>query len=839
MKERLIEVLNAYKAKALARKESYNLLPRPLNEEEVKVILEGLCLEGLEKESFIIFEEESLDKILLRLLRNEVKRGTFPSSYVKAAGLADFVRGARKSAYLSAKEALEMLKEMKGGAAGVELVKLLEEGHFVDEILDILQDTVLLNREEFDKLSGLASRIEGINDLMVSWAEKRFAASWEIPESYQGISIKVGDNITTDHLSPSKYAHSRTDQPLHALFIMEGREDEAGFLERLEGLKERDEQVILVAGEAFGEGSSRKSATYTILQVLGTPVEGEPEKKEGGVVLAKSIAPIYRNSLIASGVLPLTGNTDEIKEGDQLLVDLKNKKVVVNGEKEVEIELPIQFQLDQIAAGGINYFTAGNELQRWAAAYCKEKGLAYKAPAGEKESLAGRAGKRIPQTLAQKIVALNRLDGKETIEPGETAEIRIRGVFSQDTTGPMTIEEYQAMSGGQFGAEFVVQSLCHTGECPSTEDRARHAFLAKFITERGGVCLKPGEGIIHTIGNRFVIPTDVIIGGDSHTRIPHGISFPAGSDIVAGAMKYGKQDLTMDESVRVIFRGRPNHGITARDLVSTLVIYAEKTVGKDIYNGRIIEMEGVEFLTADERYMLTNAVAERNASAGTVPSDEVTIAEIKKNLAYLKARYDAETSPSVINTIRAMEEYLKDPVLLRADEDAEYAATIEIPLEEVKEPLVAKPHHPDNVAYLSEVANVEVNEVYIGSCVGGDLEGIRAAARIVEGHRIPHHVNFVVCPASLDIYTELAADGSLAKITAAGGTVILPGCGLCMGNRRRLGPGAVAFTTTTRNFQSRIGPADSRTYLGSAQVAACTAVLGRIPTVEEYFNMYK
>ena len=432
MKERLIEALNVYKAKALARKESYNLLPRPLNEEEVKVILEGLCLEGLEKESFIIFEEESLDKILLRLLRNEVKRGTFPSSYVKAAGLADFVRGARKSAYLSAKEALEMLKEMKGGAAGVELVKLLEEGHFVDEILDILQDTVLLNREEFDKLSGLASRIEGINDLMVSWAEKRFAASWEIPESYQGISIKVGDNITTDHLSPSKYAHSRTDQPLHALFIMEGREDEAGFLERLEGLKERDEQVILVAGEAFGEGSSRKSATYTILQVLGTPVEGEPEKKEGGVVLAKSIAPIYRNSLIASGVLPLTGNTDEIKEGDQLLVDLKNKKVVVNGEKEVEIELPIQFQLDQIAAGGINYFTAGNELQRWAAAYCKEKGLAYKAPAGEKEPLAGRAGKRIPQTLAQKIVALNRLDGKETIEPGETAEIRIRGVFSQD-----------------------------------------------------------------------------------------------------------------------------------------------------------------------------------------------------------------------------------------------------------------------------------------------------------------------------------------------------------------------------------------------------------------------
>ncbi|MGB4005903.1 MAG: bifunctional aconitate hydratase 2/2-methylisocitrate dehydratase [Halanaerobiales bacterium] len=838
MKEKLIEVLNKYKARALQRKETYNLLPRPLNEKEVRVIIEGLSLEGLEKEKFSIFEEESLDQLLLRLLRNEVMRGTFPPSYAKAAGLADFVRGARKSSYLSASEALKMLKEMKGGAASVELVKLLEEGYFVEEIIEILEDTLLINKEEFDKLSRLASRIEKINELMVSWAEKRFARGWKMPESYQGIGLKVGDNITTDHLSPSKYAHTRTDQPLHALYIMEGRDDEADFLARLKGLKARNAQVILVAGEAFGEGSSRKSATYTILQVLGTPVEGEPEKKEGGIVVAKSIAPIYKSSLIASGVLPITCNTEEINEGDQLRIDLKNKLLVVNEEKELEIQLPIQFQLDQIAAGGINYFSAGNELQKWAAEYCQEKGLAYNAPEGEKEASAS-VEERIPQTLAQKIVALNRLDGKKTIVPGETAEIKIRGVFSQDTTGPMTIEEYQAMSGGQFGAEFVVQSLCHTGECPSTEDRARHAFLDKFITERGGVCLKPGEGIIHTIGNRFTLPTDVIIGGDSHTRIPQGISFPAGSDIVAGAMKYGKQALTMDESVRVIFRGRPNHGITARDLVSTLVIYAEKTVGKEVYNGRIIEMEGVEYLTADERYMLTNAVAERSASAGTIPSDEVTLAEIRKNLEYLKQRYDAETSPSVRNTIKAMEEYLKDPVLLRADEDAEYVATIEIPLEEVKEPLVAKPHHPDNVAYLSEVANVEVNEVYIGSCVGGDLEGIRAAARIVEGHKIPHQVNFVVCPASLDIYTALAADGSLAKITAAGGTVILPGCGLCMGNKRRLGPGAVAFTTTTRNFQSRIGPSDSQTYLGSAQVAACTAVLGRIPTVEEYFNMYK
>ncbi len=626
---------------------------------------------------------------------------------------------------------------------------------------------------------------------------------------------------------------------------MDGREDEADFLDRLVNLKESGEDIFFVAGEALGEGSSRKSATYTMLQVLGSPVDGEPEKKEGGVVLAKSMAPIFKNSLIASGILPVLCNTNQINETDKVQVDLKNKKVIVNQDKELDMKLPIDYQMNKIAAGGMNYFDAGNELQRWAAAYCDNNDIDYNNKVDNKESMSIEEASvdaqlektTVPQTLAQKIVALNRIDGKDAILPGETAEVRIRGVYSQDTTGPMTIEEYQAMSGGQFGAEFVVQSLCHTGECPSSEDREKHSYMDEFITERGGVCLKPGEGIIHTIGNRFVLPTDVIVGGDSHTRTPRGLSFPAASDIVAGAMKYGKQALTMDESVRVVFKGKPNKGITARDLVSTLVVYAEKTVGKAVYNGRIIEMEGLEFLDSDERYILTNAVAERSASAGIIPSDEKTIGAIKKNLEYLKSRSDVETVPSVRDTINTIEEYLTNPVLISADQGADYAATIEIPLEEVNEPLVAKPHHPDNVAYLSEVAGTELDEVFIGSCVGGDIESIRAAARILEGHQIIHRINLVVSPASLDIYTELAQDGSLAILTAAGATVIMPGCGLCMGNKRRIGPGSTALTTTTRNYQSRIGPADSKTYLGSAHVAACAAILGRFPTVEEYFEM--
>ncbi len=835
--KQILKVLEEYRVRAIERQNNYGLEPRPLSKEEVEAVIEGLSLDNLANKRDTIVEEENLGELFVRLLSEEVRRGTFPSSYAKAEGLGKFVKGELTSEYLTAEEALELLAQMQGGAASVELVNLLEEGYYQEEIIKILKHTVLVNKSEFNRLTELTEDNGLIVELIKSWAEQEFAQHWTLADKYLGVAIKVGDNITTGHLSPSKNADSRTDHPLHAQFIMDGREDEVDFLDRLAKLKEQDENIFFVAGSALGEGSSRKSATYTMLQVLGKPVAGDPEKKAGGVVVAKSMAPIFKVSLIASGIIPVLADTDQIGEGDSLRLDLEREKLIINNDIELTIALPIPFQMAKIEAGGMNYFDAGNELQKWAIDYCQEQNIDFDQtnlpdPVKEEEG-------RIPQTLAQKIVARNRLDGKSTILPGETAEVKIRGAYSQDTTGPMTLEEYQAMAGGDFGAEFVVQSLCHTGECPSTEDRNRHKFIDEFVTKRGGVCLETGEGIIHTIGNRFVLPTDVIVGGDSHTRTPRGVSFPAASDIVAGAMKYGKQAMTMDESVRVIFSGKPKEGITARDLVSALVVYAEKSVGKDIYSGRIIEMEGLEFLDTDERYILTNAVAERSASAGTIPSDEVTLEAVKSNLEYLKSRPDATTSPSVRDNIKAIEEFLADPVLLRADEDAEYVATIEIPLDEIGEPLVAKPHHPDNVAELSEIAGVALDEVFIGSCVGGDLESIRAAARIVEGYRIPHGVNFVVCPASRDIYNQLAADGSLAKLTEAGATITMPGCGLCMGNKRRIGAASTALTTTTRNYQSRIGPADSKTYLGGAHVAAISAVLGRFATVDEYFKMFK
>ena len=836
-KSELLDVLEDYKEKALQRKKNYDLPPRPLTEEESEAVVEGLALDGLDEEEFTIFATEQVDQLLIRLISEEVRRGTFPSSHAKAEGLGKIARGAVESDYLSAAEALDLLAAMKGGAATSELIDLLAEEKFVEQVVEILKDTVLVNPDEFNRLTELAADHEAVNEVIKSWANREFAEQWNLQDKYQGVTIKVGDNVTTGHLSPSKNADSRTDHPRHAQFIMDGRADEEDFLDRLADLKEEAANVIFVAGKALGEGSSRKSATYTMLQVLGDPVAGEPEKKAGGVVVAKSFAPIFENSLVASGILPVKCDTDSISEGDDLTLDLAAEELIVNGAETIAVELPVQYNLNKIAAGGMTYFDAGNELQQWAADYCREAGLEF-----DESNLPDKveaADEKPPQTLAQKIVGMNRIDGKETILPGETATVEVRGAFSQDTTGPMTLDEYQAMAGGDFGADFVIQSLCHTGECPSSEERDMHQFLTGFVRERGGVGLKPGEGIIHTIGNRFVLPTDVIVGGDSHTRTPTGISFPAASDIIAGVMKYGKQDLTMDESVRVVFTGEPKEGITARDLVSTLVTYAEQTVGKDVYNGRIIEMEGVEFLSPEQRYILTNAVAERSASAGIVPADEKTLASLRDNLEYLKSRSDADSCPSVKKTIAALEEFLEDPVLPRADEDADYAATIEIPLSEVGEPLVAKPHHPDNVAPISEVAGVELDEVFIGSCVGGNYKSIKEAADIVAGQEADPEVNFVVSPASLDIYNELAEDGSLAKLTEAGATVIMPGCGLCMGNKRRIGPGSVALTTTTRNYQSRIGPADSQTYLGSAHVAAAAAILGRLPSTEEYFEMYQ
>lgn len=833
-----MEKFNAYMQRAEQRYKSLGLMPRPLNAEEVEEFFQTLANnDGLADKIVFLGKEVELGKLLNKLLKNEVLRGTFPESYVKANSLYKLINMETKSAFFSKEEALTSLINMKGGAATPVMVKLIKNGINKYELIEALKLTVLVNKEDFESLCEMSEIDEEIKTLIVNWSEKSFAKTWVLKDEYKGLGIKVGDFISTDHLSPGKRANSRTDKPLHATYIMDGRPEEVDFMDRLNGLKEKSENVFIVGGEGFGEGSSRKSATYTVLQVIGQEIDGEPENKIGGVVIAKSMAPIFRNSLVSSSVLPILCNTDEISENDEISLDIENNKVIVNGSKELEFTAISDLDMEKIKAGGVNNYSAGKELQVWAIDYCEAKGINYDT--ANKPAKLEEEKDRVPMTLAEKIVAFNRIDGKSTVKSGEMVTVGVRGVFSQDTTGPMTMEEYQSMAGGmRFGAEFVVQSLCHTCEAPSSEERDRQKFLVNFVNDRGGVGLRAGEGVIHTIGNRFALPTDIIVGGDSHTRTPRGISFPGASDIVASCMKYGKMDIVMDKVVKVEFTGTLQPGMTSRDMVSMLVTEAvEQGYGKGVYTGKIIEMYGVETLTSEEKYILTNAAAERSASAGIIQADENTIKELKNDLEYLKSRPDSEKSLSVIDTIKAMEKYLANPEFLRADEDAEYDTVITIDMTKYIEPLVAIPHHPDNVVKLSEIAGIKIDESYVGSCVGGEFESISMAAKLLEGKKVCPDVNYVVSPAAEFITDMLAKSGDIGRVISANGIVIMATCGLCMGNKRRIGSNSTAITTTTRNYQGRLGPANSGAYLGSSLVATVAAILGRFPTVEEYMEM--
>lgn len=833
-----MENFKAYKLRAEQRYKSLGLMPRPLNQEEVKEFFESLQLEeGLSQEIEFLDEKISIGKLLNKVIKNEVLRGTFPECYTKAENLYKLATGEIKSEYFTKEEAVDTLINMKGGAASPYIIKLIKSNIEKTKLIKALEITVLVNKEDFELLCEMSLKDEEIKTLIVNWAEKSFAKTWVLKDEYKGLGIKVGDFISTDHLSPGKRANSRTDKPLHATFIMDGRPEEADFMERLNLLKEKSKSVFIVGGEGFGEGSSRKSATYTVLQVIGEDMNGEPENKIGGVVIAKSMAPIFRNSLVSSAVLPILCNTDEISESDSILLDMENNKVIINGKKEIEFSEISELDMEKIKAGGVNNYSSGKELQIWAIEYCDLQKIKYDIK--NKPAKLEEESQRVPMTLAEKIVAYNRIDGKSTVKAGEMATVKVRGVFSQDTTGPMTMEEYQNMAGGmKFGAEFVVQSLCHTCEAPTSEERDRQKYLVNFVNDRGGVGLRAGEGVIHTVGNRFSLPTDIIVGGDSHTRTPRGISFPGASDIVASCMKYGKMDIVVDKVVKVEFVGKLQAGMTSRDMVSMLVTEAEaQGYGKGVYTGKIIEMYGVENLSAEEKYILTNAAAERSASAGIIQADENTIKELKNDLEYLKSRPDAERSASVIDTIKSMEAYLSNPDFLRADEDAKYDAVIVIDMTKYKEPLIAIPHHPDNVVTLSKIAGIKIDEAYVGSCVGGEFESINMAAKLLKDKKISPDVNYVVSPAAEFVTDQLAKSGDIGTIISANGVVIMATCGLCMGNKRRIGSNSTAITTTTRNYQGRLGPANSGSYLGSSLVTTCAAILGRFPSVEEYMEM--
>ncbi len=831
-----LEIYKQYIKASEDRMKELGLSPRNISNKECEAF-------------FTILENRDEDKTTLEniknIISNFVRRGSYDETNTKAKRLYDIISGG--DCYISKQEAIDLLLDMKGGISdsyAVLLLALTFDEKTIENIVKRLSNIYLISREAFDKVVEMSATNEYAKTLLFNWANESWENSNDFEMIRDTVAIKVGNNISTDHLSPGKRANTRTDKTLHAKYLMEGRTDESDFLDRFANLSANGKPIAMVGGNNFGEGSSRKSATFNLLEIVGKVIEGEPDRKEGGVLIANSIAPIFENSLIASAIVPIKADTSKINEGDELTIDL-DKNVIINKTQNLEMTFDKidDFAMRKIKSGGMNAYMAKKTLLLWAVDYAKQNGIEHKqievATSNEDDT-------NKPQTITQKLFSANRLDGKKYTEKGEVVEVRIRGVYSQDTTGPMTYDEYLSMSGGKtFQSDFVVQSLCHTCECPTTAERDTQKYLSNFCSEHGGVALKAGEGVIHTVANRFVLPGDIIVGGDSHTRSERGISFPAGSDIVAAAMKYGFLELSLDREVKVSLQGKLNRGITARDIVSMFVLAAEEQSpkGKDVYIGSIVEIDGVGDLTCDERYILTNAIAERSATAAVIAADQKTIEQIKEDYVYLLARQDfGDNSKSTTKTLENFKAYWepkeKEKEIITSDKGATYDEIINIDLAKYKEPLVAKPHHPDNVATLSEVAGTPIDEVFIGSCVGGNFDSIRNAALLVRGKKISRNVQCIVTPASKEIYQALSEDGALEILNEAGAVIGIPGCGLCMGNKRQIGANSNAFTTTTRNFQSRIGPASSNAYLGGAEIAILTAIEGSIVSLDKYMKEF-
>ncbi len=827
-----LEIYQKYIKASEDRMKELGLSPRNISDEECEAF-------------FTMLQDREEDKSVLdnvkNIVSNFVRRGSYDETNTKAQRLYDIICG--MDSYISRQEAVELLLDMKGGISdsfAVLLLGLSFDDKTTEHIVKSLSNIYLISREAFDKVVEMSATNEYAKTLLFNWANE----SWEHDNDFEmvrdTIAIKVGNNISTDHLSPGKRANTRTDKTLHAKYLMEGRTDERDFLDRFAKLSTNGKPIAMVGGNNFGEGSSRKSATFNLLEIVGKTIDGEPDRKEGGVLIANSIAPIFENSLIASAIVPIKADTSKINEGDELIIDLE-KNVITNKTQNIEISFDKidDFAMRKIKSGGMNAYMAKKTLLLWAVDYAKQNGIEHKQIEVASDD---SDNSKKPQTITQKLFSRNRLDGKKYTEKGEVVEVRIRGVYSQDTTGPMTYDEYLSMSGGKtFQSDFVIQSLCHTCECPTTAERDTQKYLTNFCSSHGGVALKAGEGVIHTVANRFVLPGDIIVGGDSHTRSERGISFPAGSDIVAAAMKYGFLELSLDREVKVSIKGKLRRGITARDIVSMFVLAAEEQSpkGKDIYIGSIVEIDGVGDLTCDERYILTNAIAERSATAAVIAADQRTIENIKDDFAYLYVRrHNGDESISLQRTLDNFKEYWETKETITSDKGAEYDEIITIDLAKYKEPLIAKPHHPDNVATLSEVAGTPIDEVFIGSCVGGNFDSIRNAALLMRGKKVASNVQCIVTPASKEIYQALLEDGALEILNEAGAVISIPGCGLCMGNKRQIGANSNAFTTTTRNFQSRVGPASSNAYLGGSEIAALTAVEGQIVSLEKYMEEF-
>lgn len=830
-------MLEAYRKQA-AERAAMGIVPQPLTAEQTAQLIELLKNPPKGEESF-----------LLDLISNRIPPGVDEAAYVKAGFLAAIINGEAISPLIDKKLAVKLLGTMQGGYNITTLVNLLDNKELASLAADQLKHTLLM----FDAFHDVAEKAKAGNAnakaVMQSWANAEwFTARKALPEKVTITVFKVPGETNTDDLSPAPDAWSRPDIPLHALAMLKMPRDgikpekpgSVGPLKQIAEVKAKGFPVAYV-GDVVGTGSSRKSATNSVLWYFGEDIPYVPNKREGGFCFGTKIAPIFYNTMEDAGALPIEFDVSKLNMGDVIDVYPYQGKVTKHDSNEVlaTFELKTPVLLDEVRAGGRIPLIIGRGLTEKART---ELGLPT-SDVFKKPEVPADTGKGF--TLAQKIVG--RACGVKGIRPGTYCEPKMTSVGSQDTTGPMTRDELKDLACLGFSADLVMQSFCHTAAYPKPIDVKTQHTLPDFIRNRGGVSLQPGDGIIHSWLNRMVLPDTVGTGGDSHTRFPMGISFPAGSGLVAFAAATGVMPLDMPESVLVRFKGRMNPGITLRDLVHAIPYYAiqqglltvEKKGKKNIFSGRILEIEGLDDLTVEQAFELSDASAERSAAGCTIKLPESAIAQyLNSNIILLRWMIsqgygDART---IERRAKKMEEWLAKPELLSADKDAEYAAIIEIDLADIKEPILCAPNDPDDARLLSQVAGTPIQEVFIGSCMT-NIGHFRAAGKLLKGIKeIPTRL-WLAPPTKMDQH-ELIEEGYYSIFGTAGARMEIPGCSLCMGNQARIEPNSTAVSTSTRNFPNRLGDG-ANVFLVSAELAAVTAILGKLPTPAEYMEKAK
>ena len=819
----------------VANRAAQGVVPQPLNEQQTAQLVELLKNPPAGEEAFLV-----------DLLENRIPPGVDQAAYVKASYLAAVVKGEANSPLISKQKAIELLGHMQGGYNVEPLIQALDDQELAKDAAEALKKTLLV----FDAFHDVTEKAEAGNqyakEVLQSWADAEWYTSRpEVPKKATYKTFKVTGETNTDDLSPAQDAWSRPDIPLHALAMLKNARDGItpdqdgviGPMKQIEDLK-ADGIPLAYVGDVVGTGSSRKSATNSVLWLMGDDVKGTPNKRAGGLVLGGKIAPIFFNTMEDAGSLPIEADVSKLNMGDVFDIYPYDGKITKHNSDEVlsTFELKSPTLLDEVRAGGRIPLIIGRGLTNKAREYL---GLPASDAFAKPEQPAD-TGKGY--TLAQKMVG--KACGVEGVRPGTYCEPKMTTVGSQDTTGPMTRDELKDLACLGFSADLVMQSFCHTAAYPKPVDVETQHTLPDFIMNRGGVSLRPGDGIIHSWLNRMLLPDTVGTGGDSHTRFPLGISFPAGSGLVAFAAATGVMPLDMPESVRVRFVGEMQPGITLRDLVHAIpyqaikegLLTVEKAGKVNVFNGRILEIEGLENLTVEQAFELSDASAERSAAGCTITLSEDSVKEyLTSNITLLKwmiaENYgDART---IARRIKAMEEWLANPSLMRADADAEYAADITINMSDIKEPILCCPNDPDDAKTLADVAGDKIDEVFIGSCMTniGHFRAAGALLKEVPAGSLSTRL-WLAPPTKMDA-RQLMDEGLYNVYAQAGARMEMPGCSLCMGNQARIAPKSTAVSTSTRNFPNRLGQG-ANVYLASAELASVAAVLGKLPTNEEY-----